>query len=213
VECKDVTFSYPISGKPILRGLSLVVPGGAVAAVTGANGTGKTTLLKLLCGALRPDDGEILVGGVPLDSATLPAFRHRLGAVFQDNLLLSHSLLDNVTLRDPAVAPVALKAALADSGAESMVRRIPGGLRARVGNGGRVLSGGEIQKVAIARALARTPSLLVFDEVTNHLDAPSRAAFCELLESLRGRCTVLLVTHDPEVLRRCDLEIPLEPSP
>ena len=213
VECRDVAFSYPGSGKPVLRGLSLVVPGGAVAAVTGANGAGKTTLLKLLCGALRPDSGEILIGGVPLDSATLPAFRHRLGVVFQENLLLSHSLRDNVTLRDPAVAAAALDAALADSGAEAVVRRIPGGLRARVGNGGRSLSGGEIQKVAIARALARNSSLLVFDEVTNHLDAPSRAAFCELLESLRGRRTVLLVTHDPEVLRRCDLEISLAPPP
>lgn len=213
VECRDVTFSYPNSAKPILRNLSLVVPGGAVAAVTGENGAGKTTLLKLLCGALLPDGGEIRIGGNPLDAATLPAFRRRIGVVFQDNLLLSHSLHDNVTLRDPAMDAADLHAALADSGAESVVRRIPGGLRARVGNGGRSLSGGEIQKIAIARALARNPALLVFDEVTNHLDAPSRFAFCSLLETLRGRRTVLLVTHDPEVLRRCDLEIPLPSVP
>ena len=210
VECRNVTFAYPGSGSPVLRGLSFAVPGGAVAAVAGENGAGKTTLLKLICGALQPGEGEIRIGGVSLSPVSLSAFRRRLGAVFQENLLLSHSLLDNVTLRDPAVAADALSAALADSGADSVVRRLPGGLHARIGNGGRALSGGEIQKVAIARALARNPSLLVFDEVTNHLDVRSRTAFCELLASLRGKRTVLLVTHDLEVLRRCDLVIPLE---
>ena len=210
IECRGVSFAYPGSESLVLRSLSLSIPAGAVVAITGANGAGKTTLLKLLCGALRPNEGDILVGGVPLSPDNLPQFRRRLGVVFQDNLLLSHSLLDNVTLRDFSIDATSINAALSASGADDVVRRLPAGLTTPLGNGGRSLSGGEIQKVAIARALVRTPSLLVFDEVTNHLDSSSRTAFCELLESLRGRCTVLLVTHDPDVLRRCNMEIPLK---
>ena len=210
LECRNVSFGYPGSGGYAVRGLSLAIPGGAVAAITGANGAGKTTLLKLLCGAIRPDSGDIVIGGKPLSPRDLPAFRRRLGAIFQDNLLLSHSFRDNVSLRDPSIGGADIDASLAASGADILASRLPAGLATPLGNGGQSLSGGEIQKVAIARALARKPSLLVLDEVTNHLDAASRAAFCELLETLRGRCTVLLVTHDPAVLRRCDLEIPLE---
>lgn len=210
IECRDVSFTYPGAALPAVSRLSVRIPAGSITAITGRNGAGKTTLLKLLCYALTPSEGTILINGVPLEHDMISAFRQNLGIVFQDNLLLSSTFHDNITLRDTSIGPLDIESALVASGVDAVVRRLPVGFSTPLGNGGRSLSGGEIQKVAIARALARKASLLVFDEVTNHLDASSRTAFCELLDTLRGRCTILLVTHDPEVLRRCDNTVPLE---
>lgn len=207
IECRNVSFSYARGGRRILSGFSSKIPAGSIVGIRGANGIGKTTLIKLMIGALAPDKGEILIDGRPLDAYGIENIRRRTGAVFQDNLLFTGTILENVTLRDVAYTARQIDDALGVSGADSVVARMPRGLNTVIGNIGQALSGGERQKIAIARALLRNPNLLVLDEVTNHLDAESRAAFCDLLDRFRGRKTVLLVSHDPEVLRRCDLTI------
>ncbi len=213
IECRRISFSYAGSSRKVLQNYSASIPSGAVVGISGVNGAGKTTLLKLLVGVLRPEEGEVFVDGRPFGELDAVAFRRHVGAVFQDNLLFTGTLRDNITLRDPSFTDADIEAALAISGADRIVARLPQGLNTMVGNRGQSLSGGERQRVAIARALIRNPSLLLLDEVTNHLDAEGRISFCKLLDVIRGKRTVLLVSHDPEVLQRCDLLLHLAPLP
>ena len=166
--------------------------------------------MKLLTGTLFPDRGEISVGGVDLDKCNLAAFRSRIASVFQESLLITGTIRDNITLKDSRYTDADLRSALKLSGADTLVARLPEGLEHNIGFDGGGLSGGERQKLAIARALIRRPEILIFDEVTNHLDYESRLKMRDLLTELRGKCTVLLVSHDPELIKLCDREIHLE---
>lgn len=211
IRAKTVRFSYPGSQREILRDFSVTVPGGSIVGISGENGAGKTTLLKLLSGYLTPKQGSVTVNGTDLRQCSLAAFRLRVASVFQETLLITGTIRDNITLKDNRYTAADIDRALKLSGADALVARMPDGLDHRIGfNDGGGLSGGERQKLAIARALIRRPDILIFDEVTNHLDYGSRLKMRDLLTGLRGRTTVLLVSHDPELLRLCDREIRLD---
>jgi ABC-type multidrug transport system fused ATPase/permease subunit len=208
LEFRNVTFAYPgACAKPVVKDFSATFRVGNVVALVGANGTGKTTILKLATSALEPQSGEILVNGSPLATLDTEFFRHRVGIVFQDSLLVSVTIRDNITLRDPAFTQEDIDEAIALSGLEEVVKRLPRGLDTRVGLWGQSLSGGEMQRLAIARALIRKPSILVLDEVTNHLDAEARETFGKLLRCLAPGRIVLVVSHDPALINLCDEKI------
>ena len=147
------------------------------------------------------------MNGIPMSDMAMGDFRRRIGVVFQDSLVVSGSIRDNVTLRDPAFGASVVENAAAASGLDEVARKLPAGFDTRVGIGGQSLSGGECQRLAIARALARDPGLLVLDEATNHLDAAARAAFGRLLRKLAPERIVLVVTHDDAVADLCDEKI------
>ena len=208
LEFHNVTFAYPGAyAKPVVKDFSATFRVGNVVALVGANGTGKTTILKLATSALEPQSGEILVNGSPMTAIDTESFRRRVGIVFQDSLLVSGTIRDNITLRDPAFTQKDIDEAIALSGLEEVVKRLPLGLDTRVGLWGQSLSGGEMQRLAIARALVRKPSILVLDEVTNHLDAEARETFGKLLSSLAPGRIVLVVSHDPALINLCDEKI------
>ena len=207
IEFRKVTFAYPGAAKPVIDNFSKIFRSGRTAAIAGANGTGKTTLLKLATTVLEPQSGEIFVNGSPVQSLDINAFRRQIGIVFQDSLLITGTIRDNITLRDPAFTEKDLENALSLSGMDDVVKRLPNGLDTCVGLNGQSLSGGEMQRLAIARAIIRKPGILVLDEVTNHLDAESRAAFAKLLKKLAPGRIVLVVSHDPELINLCDEKI------
>ncbi len=208
LEFRNVTFAYPGAyAKPVVKDFSATFRVGNVIAFVGANGTGKTTILKLATSALEPQSGEILVNGSPMTAIDTESFRRRVGIVFQDSLLVSGTIRDNITLRDPAFTQEDIDEAIALSGLEEIVKRLPLGLDTRVGLWGKSLSGGEMQRLAIARALIRKPSILVLDEVTNHLDVEARETFGKLLRSLAPGRIVLVVSHDPALINLCDEKI------
>ncbi len=208
VEFRNVSFAYPGAGvKNAVSNFSAAFRAGRIAALIGANGAGKTTLLKLATAALEPQSGEILVNGSPVQSLDTGAFRRQIGIVFQDSLLVTGTIRDNITLRDPAFTEKNIEDALSLSGMDEVVERLPNGLDTCVGLDGQSLSGGEMQRLAIARALVRDPGILVLDEVTNHLDADARAAFGELLRRLAPGRIVLVVSHDPSLTNLCDEKI------
>jgi len=207
IEFRKVSFAYPGAAKPVIDNFSKIFRSGRTAAIAGANGTGKTTLLKLATTALEPQSGEILVNGSPVQSLDICAFRRQIGIVFQDSLLITGTIRDNITLRDPVFTKADIDEAIASSGLEEVVKRLPHGLDTRIGLWGQSLSGGEMQRLAIARALVRKPSILVLDEVTNHLDSEARAAFAKLLKKLAPGRIVLVVSHDPELINLCDEKI------
>lgn len=208
VELRDVAFSYLGAGKmPVVRNFSATFRTGRIVAITGANGTGKTTLLKLATAALGPQSGDILVNGKSLRSIDMDDFREKIGMVFQDSLLVSGTVRDNITLRNPEFTDDDIKEAMTMSGLDEMAKRLPDGIDTHVGLMGQSLSGGEMQRLAIARALIRKPRMLVLDEVTNHLDADARAAFGLLLRGLAPGRIILVVSHDPTLINLCDEKI------
>ncbi len=188
----------------LIRDFSATFRAGRVVAVVGANGAGKTTLLKLATGVLEPQKGQILVNGEPLTSFDMHAFRRKIGVVFQESLLITGTVRDNITLRDAGLSDADIADAMEQSGFAEVARRLPNGLDTRLGLGGQTLSGGEMQRLAIARALVCKPDILVLDEVTNHLDAGARAAFGTLLRQLAPGRIVLVVSHDPTLVSLCD---------
>ena len=208
VEFRGVTFAYPgADAKPVVKDFSTSFRAGRIVALVGANGSGKTTLFRLATAALAPQAGEILVNGSPIAALNDGFFRRRLGIVFQDSLLVSGTVRDNITLRDPDFTASDIDEAMTLSGLKDVVGRLPDGLDTRVGLGGQSLSGGEMQRLAIARALVRRPGILVLDEVTNHLDAEARAGFGKLLRRLAPGRIVLVVSHDPAIIKLCDEKI------
>ena len=206
---EKLSFHYPDSERMIFEDFTCRISPGSIVAVTGANGQGKTTLFKLLTGYLEPTAGKILIGNDDLRDVNKVSFRSKIAYVFQDSLLITGTLQDNITLKNPRYTKCDIVRALALSGAECTAVRMPEGLNHKIGFDGGDLSGGERQKIAIARALIRQPEILIFDEVTNHLDYTSRLKMRDLIVSLRGKVTVLMVSHDPELTALCDQEINL----
>jgi len=208
IEFRNATFAYPGAEKrPIVKDFSATFRSGKIYALIGANGTGKTTLLKLATAALERQSGEILVNGTPMKMLDESVFRREIGIVFQDSLFVTGTVRDNITLRDPSITDEDIQSAIEESNLGEVVKRLPSGLDTRIGLQGQMLSGGEMQRLAIARALARHPSVLVLDEVTNHLDANSRASFKTLLNKLAPGRIILLVSHDEAIIDLCDEKI------
>ena len=208
LEFDHAAFAYPgSSGKPVINDFSAVFHAGEVIGLGGANGAGKSTLLKLAVNALEPISGTIRVNGREFTEIDLAAFRRRIGIVFQDNLLVTGTIRDNITLRDPSYTEADIERALQLSEFDSVVKRLPEGLDTKVGNRLRSLSGGERQRLAIARALIRDPMILILDEATNHLDAESRRNLAASIARLREGRLIMIAGHDAEMGKLCDREI------
>ncbi|SDG73513.1 thiol reductant ABC exporter subunit CydD [Roseospirillum parvum] len=182
-------------GRRGLDGLSLKVPPGTTLALVGPSGAGKSTAMNLLLGFLAPDGGRVLIDGAPAGD------RSHLAWVPQSPYLIRGSLRDNLRLGAPQADDAALLAALEAASAAHLVDLLPGGLDAPLAEHGRDLSGGEMRRVALARALVRQPRLLLLDEPTAGLDAASEQAISAALKARRGTATVILIAHRPQTLR------------
>ena len=197
-----VGFRYAES--QVLENISLEIPAGSFAAVIGPSGAGKTTLVDLVIGLLRPQKGEVLVDDVPMAEMDLKSWRRWIGYVPQDTVLLHDTIAANVTLSDPNLGPSDVEEALRAAGAMDFVAAMPEGMQTIVGERGSKLSGGQRQRIAIARALAHRPSLLILDEATSALDPESEKAICKTLAQLRGKVTILAISHQPALVTVAD---------
>ncbi len=207
--CFDsVHFAY--EGRPVLQGLSLEIPAGGFTMLAGPSGTGKTTVIDLLTALLQPQSGVILVDGVPLQGLDIRAWRQMIGYVPQESILLHDTILHNITLGDPELDAADAERALRSAGAWDFVSRMPDGLYSTVGERGGKLSGGQRQRIMIARALVHRPDLLILDEATNSLDPASEAAICQTLEQMRGKLTILAISHQTALVRAADRVYRLE---
>lgn len=202
IRFEGVSFSFPGSAAPVLRGLDLTIPVGQSLAVVGENGAGKTTLIKLLCGLYQPTAGRITVDGTDLADLDASAWRQHLAAVFQDFVQYPLTLRENVSFGAGGdLGEVSVDAALRDSGAGDLPARWPSGLDTILGrehHGGVELSGGQWQKVAVARALAGVrsgASVLILDEPTANLDVRAEAALFDRMLELTAGLTTILVSH------------------
>jgi ATP-binding cassette subfamily C protein len=192
-------------GRTLFDGLSLEIPAGRITALVGPSGVGKTTLTDLVTGLVPITAGEVRVDGVPLGELDLTAWRRQLGYVPQDLPMLHDSVRQNVTLGDPALDDAALETALRLADAWEFVCALPDGVDTSVGERGSLLSGGQRQRISIARALVHEPRLLIFDEATAALDAESEAAVWQTVAALRGRTTVIAISHHPALVAVADV--------
>jgi ATP-binding cassette subfamily C protein len=202
IRLEGLTFAY--SKNRILDDASLVFPAGEITAIVGPSGAGKTTIVDLVIGLLRPQEGEVWIDDLPLKQVDLTQWRGMIGYVPQETLLLHDSILINVTLGDPNITEQEAEEALRKAGVWEFVKTMRNGIHSSVGQRGLMLSGGQRQRIAIARAIVRKPKLLVLDEATTALDPKTEAAICQTLRKLRGENTILAISHQTAVLEVAD---------
>ncbi|WP_313111914.1 heme ABC transporter ATP-binding protein/permease CydC [Pseudescherichia sp.] len=198
----NISFSYPQQPQKALDGTSLQITAGEHVAILGRTGCGKSTLLQLLTRAWDPVAGEIAINGEPLASLSEPALRATISVVPQRVHLFSATLRDNLLLASPTATDDTLAAVLTQVGLEKLLDE--GGLNSWLGEGGRQLSGGELRRLAVARALLHDAPLLLLDEPTEGLDATTESQILDLLERVTQGKTVLMVTHRLRGLSRFD---------
>lgn len=192
-----------------LRNVSLTLPRGTLTILSGSSGSGKSTLLDVLAGLLRPDKGTIWIDDTEFTDLLSQRWRNCLGYVLQDSFLFHDSIRANMLVADPSASDEQIYKALGRADAEDLVRNLPAGLDTVVGDRGSNLSGGERQRIALARALLRNPTLLILDEPTSSLDRESEKVIMNGINSLRGRVTMILVTHRPELINFADQKVRL----
>lgn len=190
-----VSVTYPGRTEPALRGLDLDISPGRVVALVGASGAGKSTVASLLLRFIEPDAGGISVGGVPLASIDLGAWRSHIAWVPQMPHLFHGTVADNIRLARPDASDDEVRAAAVEAGADAFIAALPLGYATPVGEDGARLSGGERQRIAIARAVLADARLVILDEATAHLDAANEAVIRDTIRRLAPGRTILVVSH------------------
>jgi len=202
LQLRNITFRYPQQTQPALNNINLDVAAGEHIAILGRTGCGKSTLLQLLTRAWDPQHGELLINGSPIAELDEPTLRRTMTVVPQRVHLFSATLRDNLLLAAPLATDEQLAAVLTRTGLQKLLE--DGGLNSWLGEGGRQLSGGELRRLAIARALLHDAPLLLLDEPTEGLDATTESQILDLLADVAQKKTLLMVTHRLRGLARFD---------
>lgn len=202
IELDSVAFRYGDSEPLVLENVSVKVAPGEFVAITGPSGAGKSTLLKIILGLTPPSAGEVRIDGIPLDRFGLRPWRASVGAVSQDDTLLSGTLGDNIAFFDPEIDIERVVACAKVARVHDDIAKMAMGYSSLVGDMGAALSGGQRQRVLLARALYRQPRLLILDEGTANLDQATERALAEEIAAMP--ITRIVVAHRPELVRRAD---------
>lgn len=203
----DVSFHYPSSPHPSLEGIDIEIRGGETVAFAGTSGSGKSTLVKLLTGLYAPTKGKILLNGIDMKKTDTEALRKRIGIVAQETQLFAGTIRENLAFVNPRATDSQMKEALESARAHHLIERGEKGLDNRIGEGGIKLSGGEKQRLAIARALLRDPDILIFDEATSALDSITEKSITETVRELkenRPGVIFILIAHRLSTLAHAD---------
>ena len=209
VEFENVSFAYP-DGRPVLNDVSLSLPLGELVAIVGPTGAGKTTLAYLLPGYIRPSAGRIRFDNVDLADAGVNEIRKQVTYVFQEHMLLSESVRDNLLLANPQATEEQILEACRLAGAMEFIEQFPDGLDSVIGKGGDTLSVGQKQRLSIARGLVRETPIIVLDEPTAALDPKTENALVEALRNTAQGRLVVVIAHRLSTIREADRIIFLE---
>ncbi|MBR5095249.1 MAG: NHLP bacteriocin export ABC transporter permease/ATPase subunit [Oscillospiraceae bacterium] len=202
ITLKDVRFAYEEGGRNILDGISVTFKPGEYVGIVGSSGCGKSTLLKLLLGFETPKSGTICYDGKDLKTLDKREVRHNLGVVLQNGQLISGSIYENITITAPTATMDDVKQVIAEVGLKKDIERMPMGLHTVLSENCGTISGGQQQRILIARAIIGRPAILIFDEATSALDNLTQAAVCESLDKMK--VTRLVVAHRLSTIKNCD---------
>ncbi|PAW31357.1 ABC transporter [Pantoea vagans] len=198
----NLRFRYALTEPWVVEGANLEIKAGESLAIVGPSGQGKTTMAKLILGLLHPEEGTITVGGMDITQTGLEHHRNRIGCVMQDDILFSGSISENISFFDnePDHAKITRVARLAQIHGDIM--KMPMNYQSLVGDMGSFLSGGQLQRILLARALYREPKILVLDEATSHLDIYNEAQINNAIKQMK--ITRIIIAHRPETIRSAD---------
>jgi ABC-type multidrug transport system fused ATPase/permease subunit len=196
IEIENVSLTYPSKQFAAISNISLSIPSGASVAFVGQSGAGKTTIIDVLLGVLNPDEGSVLISGLPPLSA-VAKWPGAVSYVPQDVVISAGTIRENVALGYPAqeATDELVMSALQVAHLDQFVSNLPQGMDTQVGERGAKISGGQRQRLGIARAMFTRPQLLVLDEATSSLDGETEANITEAIHELRGSTTVVLIAH------------------
>jgi ATP-binding cassette subfamily B protein len=211
IEINDLSFQYegPHSRK-VLDNLMLVIPENSVTAIVGVSGSGKTTLIKLMLGFYPPTEGEIKIGDSQLNSFSYHTWRQKCGVVMQEGFIFSDTIANNVALGDERIDSERLLKAVNIANVRDFIESLPNGYNTRVGAHGHSLSGGEKQRILIARAVYKNPEFLFIDEGTSSLDAENEKVIINNLKDFFRKKTVVVVAHRLSTVRDADQIVVLD---
>ena len=210
VEFKNVYYRYPGAEDYIIKNFSLKVRAGECIAVVGSSGSGKSTIMNLIIGFLTPVSGCVLVDGKPLDECNLSEYRHHISVVPQNSILFAGSIRDNITYGLTRYTEEELQKAVKLADLSEVIAGLPHGIDTDIGEHGDKLSGGEKQRVTIARALIRNPAILIFDEATSALDNISEYHVQKAISSCIAGRTTFIVAHRLSTIRDADRILVME---
>ena len=194
VEFEDVSFGYD-SRRPVLKGVSFTVPAGKTLAIVGPSGAGKSTISRILFRFYDVDSGRVLIDGQDIRQVTQQSLRAAIGMVPQDTVLFNDTIYYNIAYGDPAASPAEVEEAARLARVHDFVMGLPDGYQTSVGERGLKLSGGEKQRVAIARTILKEPSILLFDEATSALDSRTEREIQDSLNAVSADRTTLIIAH------------------
>jgi subfamily B ATP-binding cassette protein MsbA len=203
VEFEDVHFEYE-PGKPVLHGIDFTAKPGSVTALVGSSGSGKSTIISLVCAFHNPTSGRVLVDGRDLATVDLNSYRSQLGVVLQDSFLFDWSIRDKVMFSRPDATEEEFLSACRTARVDEFAERFPEQYDTIVGERGVKLSGGQRQRLSIARALLAQPRILILDEATSSLDSESEAMIQAGLNQLMLGRTTFVIAHRLSTIRRAD---------
>jgi len=208
IELRNVSFRYAPETPWIFRGVSLVVEPGQKVALVGRTGAGKSTLIKLLLGLYRPTEGQILYDGVPLEAWNHLALRQQFGVVLQEPFLFQGSVRQSISFNEPGLPLERVEDAARLAAIDEEIGLMPMGYETPVGEAGGAVSGGQRQRLSIARAVAHRPAILVLDEATSHLDVRTEHVIDENLTRLA--CTRIVAAHRLSTVQTADQIVVLD---
>lgn len=202
IEINNVTFSYDPDEPPVLEGLSLDVKPGEYIGIVGSSGCGKSTLLKLLLGFEKPQLGKIYYDNRDIDELDKRELRKKFGVVLQDGALLTGSIYENITIAAPNTSMERVEETVREVGLEEDIKKMPMGLHTMIAEGAGTISGGQAQRILIARALVNKPKVIFLDEATSALDNVTQNQVVETLEKVSA--TKLVIAHRLSTVKNCD---------
>ncbi len=209
IHFEDVHFAYDPE-RPIIQGLDLTIPHGTNVAIVGPSGSGKSTIVNLLLRFWDPGAGAVRIDGTDIRDVTMSSLRRQIGIVFQDTFVFNTTLRDNISMARPEATDAEVVAAAEAAQLQGLIRSLPAGLDTVLGERGVRMSGGQRQRLAIARALLRDPGILIFDEATSALDARTETEIRETISHVVSGRTTISITHRLSIAADADLVVVLD---
>ena len=210
IKVEDMTFHYPDTEDAVLAHVNVTIPKNKSVAFIGPSGAGKTTMVDLILGVLKPQAGKITVDGMDIKES-YRGWHDKIGYIPQTIYMLDDTIRNNIAFgKTEGIDDADIWAALKQAQLDEFVKSLDEGLDTMIGEAGVRLSGGQRQRIGIARALYRRPEVLVLDEATSALDTETEAAVMEAIDSLQGEMTMLIIAHRLSTIKNCDMVYQVE---